>query len=261
MGKLFFSRLIIILSIVVSPKAIGQEYYCVFKVDGNPLLNDSIPLQKGVFINSGQFLKLNDKDEVVLLDEAGTIYELDKKMYIPFKNIEKFSKRPEQTSFTLKYFRFIWNKLWQDEQKDNIGVVFRANLANILLEPVDSVFIYKTEVVFNWLEKQPGETNYIFIRNTTENDYLKLSTNGSTLTLPVDDKILKSDNSYYWSVSSESKLEIKDLNFHSYSLLGEESFNLKISEFKEIWQEFQALGFTDDEIKKTFCEDKGLCFD
>ena len=261
MGKLLFSKLIMLFAMFMGLAVMAQEQYCVFKVEGKPMLNDSIPLQKGVFINTGQFLKLDEKDKVVLLDETGAIYELDKKMYIPFKNIEKFTKRPEQTSFTLKYLKFIWDKLWQEEEKENIGVVFRSDWASIPLKPADSVFIYGSDVVFNWQEKQTDETNYLFLRNNDEKEYLKLSTNGNTLTLPVNDKILKSDSSYYWSVSSEREPEMKDLYFHSFYLLGEDSFNLKMREFKEVWKEFEALGFTEDEIKNSFCEDKGLCFD
>jgi len=261
MGKLFFSRLIILTIFAISPIVIGQEYYCVFKVDGGPLLNDSIPLQKGVFINSGQFLRLNEKDEVVLLDDNGTIYELDKKMYIPFKNIEKFSKRPEQSSFTMKYLKFIWNKLWQDEEKENIGVVFRSSRSNQLIAPLDSVSIYKSEIAFSWLEKQAGEDNFIFIRKNREETFLKFTTNGNTLALPVHDILLERDNTYYWSVSTDATPEKGELDFNTFQLLSEDSFNLKMEDVKEIWKEFKILGFTEEEIRTTFCEDNRLCFD
>lgn len=245
----------------IGSSLLGQEHYCVFKIEGTPMLNDSIPLKKGVFVNSGQFLKLSEDDEVVLLDEAGAIYELDKKMYIPFENIEKFTKRPEQTSFTLKYLKFIWKKLWENEEKDKIGVVFRASFSNKLLKPADSVSMYSNEIVFKWQEIESNELIYVFIRNLNDDALMKIATNGNTLILPIDNTFLTNDNSYHWSVSTEPEPEIESLNFYAFDLLSDKSLALRMDELKGVEEEFKALGFTEEEIKKTFCEDRKICFD
>lgn len=261
MGKLFFSRLslIVVLILVVNVSAQEPKSYCVFKALGSPMLSDSIVLKKGMFIKPNHFLVLNEEDELVLTDNEGVLYEIKKKVTMPFNRISHYTKKEEQSSFTLNYLKYVWKKLWEKDKKENVGVVFRANKSTLLLTPKDGIKWFGDYLSFRWLEASSEEVQYLYLKNLQNGQLVKIGTNGDKLVIPVDGLYLKPDNSYSWSVSINENDDLALLEFATFEILSHTSFAEKIEEYQEVFKEFRLLGFSEEEIKKSFCEDRNLC--
>lgn len=265
MGKLFFSGLITApLCLLLTFGLWAQEggNYCVFQVEGNPLLIDSIsqPLRKGMFVYPKNSLSLNEGDRVILTDGQGVLYEINKKVTMPYARIQRYTKKKKQTSFTLEYLKYVWQKLWEREEKQNIGVVFRAPNYTQPIFPLDSVKLFMNEVPFEWQEPKSKEIRYLYLKEEGTENLVKLATNGDKVIFPVDGQLLKTGTAYRWAVTPEANPRVEDLEFRSFQLLQKEAFETRLMELNAIRMEFRSLGLSDEEIRRTFCEDEKLCF-
>lgn len=262
MGKLFLSRLTILTCLLLTVSLQGQEggNYCVFQVEGKPMLNDSLVLAKGMFVYPDAFLTLDEGDKVLLTDDEGVMYEIKKKVTLPYGRIGHYTKKESQSPFTLTYLKYIWKKLWEKEEKENIGVVFRAPNYTAQITPLDSVQIFMPEITFSWEAAKAEEMQYFYLQETDGGSILKMATNGNTLILPVGGALIRPGGSYRWAITPENDLSSEYLQFSSFELLDEKSFEEKMKELNGARMEFMTLGLSEEEIKQTFCEDKKLCF-
>lgn len=262
MGKLFFSGILVLACLLCNNGLLAQEKgnYCVFQVEGKPMLNDSVVMAKGMFVREPDFLTLGEEDKLLLTDVEGVMYEISKKAIIPYGRIERYTKKESQSPFTLTYLKYIWEKLWEREEKQNIGVVFRAPNYTAPITPLDSVQIYMPEVMFSWEASKTGEMQYFYLQQKGSESILKMATNGSTLVIPVGGFLLRPGESYRWAVTPENDLNSEYLQFSSFDLLDKKSFDARMNELNGARMEFMTLGLSEEEIKQTFCEDKNLCF-
>ncbi len=265
MEKLFFSRVITVFCFVLTIGLQAQDTnnYCVFQVEGKPMLidSDSKPLVKGMFIYPEHSLSLDEGDKVILTDGEGVLYEINKKVTMPYARIERYTKKEKQSAFTLEYLKYVWQKLWQRKEKQNIGVVFRAPNYTQPIAPLDSVQIFMNEVPFTWQEPEKSKgMQYFYLQERGAEDFFKLATNGDTIILPADGKLLKPGGHYRWSVTPELNASEEDLVFSSFQLLKKDAFEAKLMDLNAIRREFMSLGLTEAEIKRTFCEDQKICF-
>jgi len=264
MGKLFFSRIITPICFILTLGLWAQDgnNYCVFQVEGKPMLIDSDPqpLQKGMFIYPEHSLSLNEGDKVILTDGEGVLYEISKKVTMPYARIKRYTKKEKQSAFTLEYLKYVWEKLWEREEKQNIGVVFRAPNYTQPIAPLDSVQLFMGDVPFTWQEAKAKEIRYFYLQELGAEGFIRLATNGDTMIIPVDGKLLKPGAFYRWSVSEEIEPVEENLVFRYFQLLQKKAFEAKLMELNAVRMEFRALGLTDEEIKRTFCEDQKLCF-
>ena len=236
--------------------------YCVFQVEGSPVLIDSIsqPLAKGMFVYPKHSLSLNEGDRVILTDGQGVLYEINKKVTMPYARIERYTKKEKQSTFTLEYLKYVWQKLWKREEKQNIGVVFRAPNQTPTLFPLDSTKLFMNEVPFEWQRSASNEIHYFYLREKGSKDVIKLATNGDKIILPLEGKLLNPGITYLWAVTRNDNAKTEELEFSSFELLPKEAFEAKLMDLNSIRMEFRSLGFTDEEIRRTFCEDEKLCF-
>ena len=264
MGKLFFSRLITAFCLFGTVVLFAQEKdnYCVFQVVGNPMLIDAEPepLEKGMFVYPKHSLSLSEGDKVILTDGEGVLYEIDKKVTMPYARIERYTKKEKQSAFTLEYLKYVWQKLWKREEKQNIGVVFRAPNYTQPIAPLDSVQIFSQEIAFEWEDPKSKELRHFYLQEEGVQGMTKLATNGNKILIPVDGKFLKSGISYRWSITSETNPEMENLEFRSFEVLQKEMFESKLKEYNAVRLEFMALGLSEAQIKRSFCEDLKLCF-
>ncbi|MEO0570992.1 MAG: hypothetical protein AAF039_04750 [Bacteroidota bacterium] len=264
MGKLFFSGLITAFCLFGTLVLFAQEKdnYCVFEVVGTPMLIDAKPktLKKGMFVYPEHSLSLNEGDKVILTDDDGVLYEINKKVTMPYARIGRYTKKEKQSAFTLEYLKYVWQKLWEREEKQNIGVVFRAPNYTQPIAPLDSVQIFMQDITFEWEEQSSKEVRHLYLQEEGFEGFTKLSTNGNQILIPVDGKLLKSGSSYRWSITPEADPEMENLEFRSFDLLQKEMFEVRLKEYNAVRLEFMALGLNEAQIKRSFCEDLKLCF-
>jgi len=267
MGKLFFSRLTVLIGLLFVTGLRSQQEagnYCVFQVVGKPMLIDAepggTPLEKGMFVYPQHSLTLNEGDKLILTDEEGVLYEIGKRVTMPHGRIKRYAKREIQSAFTLEYLKYIWTKLWEREEKENIGVVFRSERYKLPITPLDSVQIFMKDVPFVWNHSNKDEVVHFYLQEEGAQEFVKMAATGDRLILPIDGQLLNFGRAYRWAVIPDSDNKMENLMFRSFELLEKPVFEEKLKELNGIRREFMALGLSDEEIRRTFCEDLKLCF-
>ena len=150
-----------------------------------------------------------------------------------------------------------WKKLWDE----NENVVLTSVNAVSQQSPGNDVSLFMHEIPFVWTKPSPAGLSYFFLQEGDTKSPFTIATNGNTIVIGPQSISLKPDTTYYWSVASEPDPNPKDLEYYSFYFLGEESFNEKMKALSGVRLEFELLGLTEEQIKQTFCEDKGLCFE
>ena len=264
MEKSFLAVLLVIGSFAGIQSSWAQQLetgYCVFQVQGRAMLNDSIVLSKGMFIKSGHFLTLDEGDEVLLTDTNGVMYELKKKVIVPFARIKRYTKKEKQGPFSFSYLKDIWKKLWDENEKQGTNIVLKSINSASQQSPENDVSLFMREIPFVWTKPNPTGLSYFFLQEGDTKSPFTIATNGNTIVIGPQGISLKPDTTYYWSVASEPDPNPEHLEYYSFYLLGEESFNEKMKALSGVRLEFELLGLTEEQVKQTFCEDKGLCFE
>lgn len=263
MEKLFLSTVTILIFFLCG-NSIAQEneYYCTFQVEGSPMLDDKIVLSKGMFIKPENFLALRGNDQLILVDQDGIMYEIDKQVIMPFERIKKYAKIKEQSYFTINYLKYVWKRLWErEEKKENIGVVFRAPKPNLAISPLDSALLKGPMIKFNWLKADKDSLSYLYLAQNKSEEITKIGLNGDKIFLPVQEGLLSPNKSYRWAVSIEADAKIENLQFQQFKILSDEEFEKRLDFYSEAIKEFQLLGLSPSQIKTTLCEDVNLCED
>jgi hypothetical protein len=263
MEKLLLSGLIFYFSLLCSLGLFAQESgnYCVFQVDGQPMLNDSLVIKKGMLINKTHWLTLQENETLILTDSEGVLYEIPDKTKLSYNRIAQYSRKNDQSNFTITYLKFIWKKLRNRETKENIGVVFRAPLHTQAISPPDSAQLFTKEIRFSWETLAKGKMQHLYIKSPDTESTLKISSDGNRLALPVDLVSLKENHRYQWAVTHDENTALEDLTYRSFTLLDQSKFDQKMQGLKTLINEFERLGLSSGQIAQTLCEDQKLCFD
>jgi len=239
----------------------SQNNLVVFKVEGSPLMkvNDSLKtLRKGSLVRPDAVVRLKDDDRLLLINNEGTCYEINTKKEYMYTDITNSPVAEDNSSFTKKYFTYIWNEFIQSkEAKTQTGVVFR-NDKIILLQPSDNVRIHIPEITFVW--NIDSETSFFLLRDV-ENDHItKFGVSGNYLTLFVDNEVLQQGKTYQWAVSDKKFPNLVEVDYYNFSLLSAESFNELKPDIEQFKKELSALGFSSKEVKAMLCNDYKICY-
>ena len=218
------------------------------------------PLEKGMFVYPQHSLTLNEGDKLILTDAEGVLYEISKRVTMPYGRIERYAKKEIQSAFTLEYLKYIWTKLWERKEKENIGVVFRSERYQLPVAPLDSVQVFMKDVPFIWEQSATEEAIHFYLQEEGKEGFVTLAATGDRLIIPVDGKLLDFGKAYRWAVIPDSDNKLENLMFRSFTLLEKDTFEERLKELNGIRREFMALGLSDEEIRRTFCEDIKLCF-
>jgi hypothetical protein len=258
-------RILIILTICSSTYSHSQNGFFVYKAEGNPTLkiHDSIkPISKGIKIRSNSIVTINSQDVILLINKIGELFKISSKGKYTFLDLKNLKPIKEKTSFTEKYFTYVWNEFTKNAQnKSKGGVIYRTDHLTLMLQPADSLKIYFPEIRFSWSQQSDENKGFYFIlKDTKTSKITKIGTDTTSLTLFVDNNILSRGNTYQWTVSSEKYPNFEEIKFYSFELLNSQQFKNMQSEIGSITIDLKKLGFTDTEIKMMLCEDYKVCF-
>ena len=250
LGVLFFSI-----------QAFTQTDLIVYKIHGTPKIksnNTVTNISKGLLLNEKNTVLLAVKDTLLLIDKTGNAYKINTKGTYSVQDIIKNPVANTSTSFTKKYFSYVWNKFIKNENtKTKVGVVFRNDNV-VLLQPSDSVKLYTSEIKFVW--NTDDKESFFHLKNLKDNHITKFGVNGNFVTLFVDNTILNRGESYEWAISEKKFPNLDDLVFYNFALLTSETFNALKPELDSFIKDMESLGFTPKEIKEMLCNDYKMCY-
>lgn len=244
----------------------SQDDYYVYKFDGIPYLevNDSIkPITKGMAIKKESMLTLTDSDVIRFINKDGDEYLIDEAGNYNYNTLFEFSKKTNTNSFAKKYLTYLWKQYTNSvvDTRSKSGVVYRGDGVLLMQYPVDSAKVIGTEVSFKWFKKKDKEKNYYLILKDVEtNKETIIGTPAISLTLMVDEHLLKSGRNYEWAVT-ETKYPTEDeTKFYSFSVMKESEFKILSKEMKTIMAYLKQQGLNRLEIQQTLCEVYKICY-
>lgn len=245
----------------LSVQAFTQTDLVVYKIHGTPKLKTNAAVKnisKGLLLNEKSKVLLAVKDTLLLIDKEGNTFKINTKGSYSVHDISKNPVATTSSSFTKKYFSYVWNKFIKKENtKTKVGVVFRNDNV-VLLQPSDSVKLYTSEIKFVW--NTDYKESFFHLKNTSNNHIIKFGVNGSFVTLFVDNVILNRGVGYQWAISEKKFPNLDDLVFYNFSLLTEAAFQTLQPELDAFKKDMQSLGFSSEEIKKMLCNDYKVCY-
>lgn len=263
MGKLYSLKAILLLALVFFcvVGSYAQDNLMVFKIEGTPVLkvDKAIKsLSKGSPIDANGLISLKDKDHLLLINNDGNCFEINKAGDYSFADIKKNPIKEDNSSFTKKYLSYVWNQFTKNTNaQSKTGVVYRNDML-ILLQPSDNVKLYIPEIKFVW--NVDSEEKYFFLKDIETDHLTKFGVMGNNLTLFVDDQLLKKGRSYQWAVSETKFPDLEALVFYSFSMLSNEEFKALEPEIQLFKKDLQSLGFSAPEIKLLLCNDYKICY-
>lgn len=263
MEKLYSIKYISLITLVLCCLSVGkaQENLMVFKVKGSPILkvNDSLKsLSKGSQIPSNAIVSLKANDDLLLINEKGKCYKINEAREYKFSEVLKNPVAEDNSSFTNKYFTYVWDQFAQNKKsKVKTGVVYR-NDNIVLLQPSDSVKIYNPEIKFVW--NIDVEDSFFLLRDVETDHISKFGVSGNYLTLFVDNEFLEKGKEYQWAITDTKFPNLEEVEFYNFSLLTGDEFKVHKPDIDLFKKELSALGLTNDEIKVLFCTDYKICY-
>lgn len=263
MGKLYLipRQIIVFTLFFYSIISHAQNNYIVYKQFGTPKLKikDSIKnINKGSIFSENQELVLTKKDSLLLIDAKGKVYCIKTKGRYTFNQIKKYPVATENTSFTKKYFSYVWKQFTNNNSnKSKVGVVFRNNNI-ILLQPSDSVKLFTSEIKFTWASN--FSESYFHLKNTQNNHITKFGVSGNFITLFLDNNLLKSGVNYQWAIADKKFPNLEELEFYNFTLLTTEEYIALKPNIDAFTKDMKNLGFSAIEIKESLCNDYKICF-
>ena len=257
MEKLFVRSLI---GLLVMSSAFAQDSLCVFDLKGSAYLKIRTaiePLGKGSFLNDSAVLMLNET-AVTAIDSKGQAYKLNGSGEYKYRQLLKNKVLEEGSSLTAKYFKLIWDEfLNKEDDKTIIGGVFRGEIP--MQFPPDSAAVLNRSITFEWDKLWESENSYVFLRNISSEEVLKLATNGNKMTLFKDNPIFRDGDAFQWTVSGDAFPNLDNIPFFNFNRVDRNSFEARKSDYSELISDLKSLGLTDDEIDRSLCETYGLC--
>ena len=238
----------------------AQDSLCVFNIKGSAyhkILNAIKPVTKGSFITSKTTLIVNKFAKIVAINSKGEAYKIEAVGNYNFNDIIK-CKIKASKSLTVQYLKLIWNEFINKKSgKTVIGGVFRGG---VLMEyPKDSVQLASSKITLQW--KTEGEISeyFVFVRNLKTNEILKLSTNGSELSLYKNQRIFSEGTQFEWAVTTQEFPNLKNIPFFSFTLIDQNMYIDLTLNYSGFIKDLQLLGFTATEIEVSICETFGIC--
>ena len=261
MERIFLPRIIgaVVLCFACS-LCFGQRNYYVFKKQGEPVLNTSKILVRGSLFSEADTLYMGTKDYVLLVNELGELFEITQPNKYVYSAIEDFRRRLADDSFTKKYFMYVWKQFTnQTKKKQEAGVVYREERKVKLLSPRDSVKYFSPEVRFTWENTTDQEEVFFFLKDLKTEHLTKIGVTGSTLVLHLDNFLLRPDQTYEWSVSTNAFPNLTELKFNLLEILTKQEYENLKEEVAALIKAFKLLGFSEAEIQEAICIDYKFC--
>lgn len=251
---------IIIFAICFSLAVKAQDSLCVFNIKGsayNKLDASLKSVSKGSFITKKTTLFVDKFTKIVAIDSNGEAYKIDADGNYNFDDIKKFKTRNYQ-SLTAKYLKLIWDEfINSNSDKTIIGGVFRG--AVLMTHPKDSVKWASSKITLQWKKEGEVYEYFVFIRNIKTNRILKLSTNGSKISLYKNQNIFSEGTQFEWAVTTQEFPNLKNIPFFNFTLIDKNTYAELRVNFKEFIKDLESLGFTNTEIETLICDRYGLC--
>ena len=261
MGRILFSRLIfIILCTVFTAECLGQESYYVYQKTGEPKFSSNKKANRGVYFEALDTLRLSDDEKVTLVNRSGEIFALAGPNTFVFQDISKNKVQLNQTSFTSKYFTYVWTQFTNHRKsKQEAGVVYREDRTIIKHFPVDSAKLFQPSIFFRWENNSENEMVYFFLKQQNKEHITKIGTPSDSILLYVDNNLLKKGSDYNWAISPEPFPSLKDLKYSTFYLLDDNSFQELKTEMEVLIKTFTLLGYPEARIKEAICADYKFC--
>lgn len=243
----------------------AQNDFFVYKTEGAPkmMLNDTLRnLTKGTRINNKCSINIKSDDKLLFINEFGQLFKLANAGTYFFKDLKNLNAIKDKSSFTKKYFTYVWKQFTNNTgNKVKTGVVYRTDNIVLMQQPADSIKIYFPEIQFSWnRDEEKDETLYFILKEKSKNHITKIGTNNTSLTLFIDNQLLKRGKEYQWAVSKTKYPNFEKVKFYSFELLDSKQFKAIQEELSELTKDLEKLGFNSSEIKKMICEDYKVCY-
>ncbi len=261
MERVFLSRVVGVLALFFSCSiSFGQQNYYVFKKRGKPVVHKDKVLDRGSLFLETDTLTMNAQDYVLLVNELGELFEIDKPNKYVFSAIVDYRRKLEADSFTEKYFAYVWEQFTnQTKKKQEAGVVYREERKVSLLSPRDSVKFFAPEVQFLWQNTTEQEGVYFFLRELKTGHLTKIGTTGNSIILHLDNVLLKPGQAYEWSVTTSSFPNLNELKFNLLDIVTKQEYEQLEKEVAALIKVFTLLGFSEAEIQEAICIDYKFC--
>ncbi|MCZ4317503.1 hypothetical protein O4H26_00725 [Aequorivita viscosa] len=245
-------KLLLCLSITLlcwlAPAMAQTNVYFVFETQGEASLGGNQEIRKGDQIKEGDVIHTHKDSYLILVNKEGKLFALPKSQKISFDTIPQFSQKTDTDSFSIKFLRYVWEKFNKQKNNNHIGVVFRLDEIK-LKQPSDSILVFSPEITFEWLGMDPSEKTYLFLREVGKSHYLKFGIRGNTVTLFVDNYILKSGKEYQWAISPKLFPDLESLKKHQFKILTENDYNILLQKYDKFIKSLMAVGIDGEDIK------------
>lgn len=243
----------------------AQNNFYAYKVEGNPrmILNDTLKkISKGSKIPENAVIQLNNSDHLLFINDSGELFKLNIAGRFLYDDLKNILPVKDKSSFTKKYFSYVWKQFTNNNStKIKTGVVYRIDNIVLMQQPADSIKIYFPEIQFSWnRDKEKDETLYFILKEKKSNHITKIGTKSTTVTLFIDNRLLKRGKEYEWTVSKTKYPNFEKTKFYHFELLDSKKFKAIQEELSELTKDLEKLGFSQTEIKKMICEDYKVCY-
>ncbi len=243
----------------------AQSNFYAYKIEGKPtmLLNDTLrKVSKGTKIPKKSSVQLNKNDKLLFINESGELFKLAEAGKYMYNDLKNKTAIKDKSSFTKKYFSYVWKQFTNNTtNKTKTGVVYRIDNIVLMQQPADSIKIYFPEIQFSWNRtKEENETLYFILKEKGKNHITKIGTNNTSLTLFIDNQLLKRGKEYQWAVSKTKYPNFEKVKFYHFELLDSKQFKAIQEELSELTKGLEKLGFSQIEIKQMICEDYKMCY-
>jgi hypothetical protein len=251
---------IIILICCFSITLKAQDSLCVFNIKGsayNKISNGIKVVTKGSFITSKTTLIVSEFTKIVAINSIGDAYKIEADGNYNFDEII-MCKMNASKNLTTKYFKLIWSEFTKKKSnKTIIGGVFRGNF--LMEYPKDSVKWASSKITLQWKTEREISEYFVFVRNLKTNKILKLSTNGSQLSLYNNLNIFSEGTQYEWVVTTQEFPNLKNTPFFNFTLIDRNAYVDLTLNYTDLIKDLEGLGFTKTEIETLICDTYGLC--
>lgn len=258
MGKLFI-RLIIFFSFI--QLALSQDTLCVYKTTGTSLVelnSKKITLQKGGILTKKSIVTVLSNSEFTAIDNKGNTYVVNIEGKYSLLDLLNFKVTQEQSNFTAAYFKHVWDDLTnQGNNETRIAGVFRGE--SLMVFPKDKSKIANSKLLFKWDVMSNSNLYYLFLKNTSNNEILKIETNGSQLALYEDNLIFNEGDFFEWAISTDAFPSLDNIPFFGFQLIDRNTYETEKSEYSGFINDLKTLGHSEKEIELILCKTYGLC--
>ena len=245
---------------------ISQETFFVYKVKGEPFMkiNDSVKsVGKGSELNEKTTVSINENDVLYFINNQGDIFVLNHPGKFSYSDLQKTPAIKDNTSFSKKFFGYVWKEFTNKtaSRNDKVGVVYRGDDNILMRTPNDSIQIYSSEINFEW-DSIKGKTKeyYLVLRDLDTDKITKIGTHSTSISLFVDDFILREGGNYQWCITETKYPNYKKIVFYNFKLLNQSEFESLDDEIKNISEVLKEIGLSEIEIRETICQDFKICY-